>query len=385
MGSNGGATFGQEEGTDEEYVSPAIEHARKRREQTLGEKTVSGRFIGDPDVGPGKKVSLNLITRGALSTHEFDDSKSAVFIGTDPEEADIVLSDPTLSKKQLAVMRVGNDYILADCGVKDMTSFNGIPCRQAVCGIGGMCVVNINEQTIIFDAARRKAARNAVGIRFGLGVDEPLKSAGKCQITLTIAHQGYRMGIDPLVVGSCAACNLCLSDTRLRPFHAMFHWTPEGFAVTRLSRDTVKVNSVDIDKSRLLSLTDRVQIGGANFTLNVNGNPAEEAAAMFADHDWSHQDFRFSPLPESISPAFDLSGDCGSIFVGRSEEADITLDDSGVSRDHLQLIPSGKTVMVLDNYSANGTYVNGEQVNKARIRPGDCVEIGRSIFCLHYH
>ena len=72
------------------------------------------------------------------------------------------------------------------------------------------------------------------------------------------------------------------------------------------------------------------------------------------------------------------------IMIGRSSECDIVLNDTAVSRQHAQLIPSSKSFILIDNYSANGTYVNGEKITKMRVRAGDVVEIGNSYFLTHY-
>ncbi len=71
-------------------------------------------------------------------------------------------------------------------------------------------------------------------------------------------------------------------------------------------------------------------------------------------------------------------------MVGRSQTTDVTLDDGAVSREHIQLVPSGKSCQLIDNYSSNGCYVNNEKVTKARLRAGDLIEVGRSIFVVHF-
>ena len=63
--------------------------------------------------------------------------------------------------------------------------------------------------------------------------------------------------------------------------------------------------------------------------------------------------------------------------AGRSPKADIFLDDVTVSRKHCQFIADNGGHIVRDSGSLNGTYVNRERVNQARLSAGDEVQIGK--------
>ncbi len=64
--------------------------------------------------------------------------------------------------------------------------------------------------------------------------------------------------------------------------------------------------------------------------------------------------------------------------IGRSELADICLDDPTVSRRHALLIDEpGKQVRVLDDRSLNGVFLNGIQIELHSLRDGDELTIGR--------
>jgi pSer/pThr/pTyr-binding forkhead associated (FHA) protein len=67
----------------------------------------------------------------------------------------------------------------------------------------------------------------------------------------------------------------------------------------------------------------------------------------------------------------------GSTTVGRHPESDIFLDDITVSRHHCRFLTEQTTLEVEDSGSTNGTYVNGDRVDRAPLRPGDEVLIGR--------
>ncbi len=74
--------------------------------------------------------------------------------------------------------------------------------------------------------------------------------------------------------------------------------------------------------------------------------------------------------------------------VGRHPESDIFLDDITVSRHHVVFKMEGDSVLVEDQNSLNGTYVNRTLVDRsAPLRNGDEVQIGkfRMIFFVSEH
>lgn len=67
----------------------------------------------------------------------------------------------------------------------------------------------------------------------------------------------------------------------------------------------------------------------------------------------------------------------GEVVLGRSTEADIRLDDEGVSRLHAKIRRrTDGTVEVVDLDSTNGTYVNGAQIRHFTLSDGDRIQIG---------
>ena len=69
-----------------------------------------------------------------------------------------------------------------------------------------------------------------------------------------------------------------------------------------------------------------------------------------------------------------------SLIIGRSSKADIQIDQESVSRNHCKIINTGKTIMLRDLGSTNGTYINDELVDEYVLRDGDFIKIGRCIF-----
>lgn len=63
--------------------------------------------------------------------------------------------------------------------------------------------------------------------------------------------------------------------------------------------------------------------------------------------------------------------------VGRHPEADIFFDDVTVSRRHAEITRSDAAFEIIDQRSLNGTYVNGERVDRGALVNGAEVRIGK--------
>jgi len=64
------------------------------------------------------------------------------------------------------------------------------------------------------------------------------------------------------------------------------------------------------------------------------------------------------------------------MYLGRSPEADIFIDDDGVSRRHAKLVQGVEGIRLLDLGSTNGTFANGKKVDAQLLVDGDRIQIG---------
>lgn len=83
------------------------------------------------------------------------------------------------------------------------------------------------------------------------------------------------------------------------------------------------------------------------------------------------------------TPILDIAGKRYPIthshtVIGRGSEADITIDDSGISRRHVEILWDGKRAQVNDLGSTNGSLLDGEPVRKAALPPDSVISIGRT-------
>lgn len=64
--------------------------------------------------------------------------------------------------------------------------------------------------------------------------------------------------------------------------------------------------------------------------------------------------------------------------IGRGSDADITVDDTGISRRHVEILWDGTRAEVNDLGSTNGSQLNGNPVAHAPLPPDSVIDIGRT-------
>ena len=72
----------------------------------------------------------------------------------------------------------------------------------------------------------------------------------------------------------------------------------------------------------------------------------------------------------SITPA--------GLVIGRGSEADLRINDPGVSRRHVEFTVAGEDISVRDLGSTNGMTVDGHRVTRVSVRDGAVVKIGNT-------
>jgi pSer/pThr/pTyr-binding forkhead associated (FHA) protein len=70
------------------------------------------------------------------------------------------------------------------------------------------------------------------------------------------------------------------------------------------------------------------------------------------------------------------------LTIGRSESADIQIDGDFISRIHVRILRIGMDTVIEDAGSKNGTWVNGEQIQRRVLKHGDLIRVGSVNFRL---
>jgi hypothetical protein len=85
----------------------------------------------------------------------------------------------------------------------------------------------------------------------------------------------------------------------------------------------------------------------------------------------------------SWTPVLDIGGKRYPItrsrtVIGRGSDADITVDDTGISRQHVEVLWDGSRAQARDLGSTNGSTLNGARLTKAPFEPESVLQIGRT-------
>jgi Nif-specific regulatory protein len=66
--------------------------------------------------------------------------------------------------------------------------------------------------------------------------------------------------------------------------------------------------------------------------------------------------------------------------IGRDPANDVTILDGALSRHHCSIVPNASGFLLRDHQSRNHTFVNENQVTVRRLRPGDRIRLGKTVF-----
>lgn len=72
------------------------------------------------------------------------------------------------------------------------------------------------------------------------------------------------------------------------------------------------------------------------------------------------------------------------VTIGRAPTASLRISDRWLSRQHCTIYRFDDTLVVRDLGSTHGTYVNGQAIDQAVLRPGDRISVGLTTFVANF-
>jgi ABC transport system ATP-binding/permease protein len=202
-------------------------------------------------------------------------------------------------------------------------------------------------------------------------------------------------------IGRAYEADIRLEDPRVSRQHAVLQATPAGWVLVNHSSNGMFVNGQRVDSVTIMSRPVTVLLGSASSGEALQIRPINPVAqpAPPASPSWPHPPHRQQPpQPPSAAPTQPRRPRGPTtiaraptavhaikqlvVTIGRAPENNVVLDDLLVSRRHAILRRSENRWELVDNNSANGTYVNGDRISTAVIGPDDVVGIGHQLLHL---
>ncbi len=187
-----------------------------------------------------------------------------------------------------------------------------------------------------------------------------------------------------LTIGRTDENDLILDDPRISRHHARLTLEGLGVALADLgSANGVTVDDKPISGSVMISEASRVRLGGYRLYIErATGRmraPQDGLSTAIVTADQAHGKL---VVTEGAQAGRELMLFERIASVGRTDENDVTLADTSVSRHHARLKRQDDgTYTLMDLNSSNGTRLNGKRVTSARAKYGDRVHFG-NVACL---
>ncbi len=193
------------------------------------------------------------------------------------------------------------------------------------------------------------------------------------QISLPLVHNQYGVGRDE-------SNEIRLTERNISRKHAVLAKNGEGWVVRDLeSYNGTYVNNNRVAGEQHVSHNDVIQLGDyrLEFIDEAKLAPAiQEQAATTLPLAPHHRPDRLVVVV-GPQPGQEFFLDRENFSLGRSEEADISVNHSSVSRLHAELFAVGNgRYEIIDKGSANGIRINGQEVRRGFIEAGDALELG---------
>lgn len=174
---------------------------------------------------------------------------------------------------------------------------------------------------------------------------------------------GFTLDGTTVTIGRDSSCTVRLEGLGISRRHAELRLDPANCTITDCgSTFGVRVNGEAVS-SRTLGNGDLVTLGVREYRVEIR-----------------ELHLRFVPtfkIGDRQSGTDVAGGEKELIRIGRDPEADLVLSHPLVSRIHASARPQPDgTLLLSDNGSANGTFVNGRPVSRAAVSEGDIIQIG---------
>ena len=192
----------------------------------------------------------------------------------------------------------------------------------------------------------------------------------------------YETGQREFTLGRSKECEIVINDLHISRVQARIRFEGNRFYIENLGQNPVQINGLPTT-GQFLNDGDQIALGLTNLRFQTD-QPFDETPHPIA---FDERTVAVASLPDLVlGPRLVLATDAGEtktypinkarLFIGRSEDADIDLQDPSISRQH-GMIEQRKNEYYVKNLSqTNPLLLNDETVSESRLYSGDHVRIG---------
>jgi len=205
-------------------------------------------------------------------------------------------------------------------------------------------------------------------------------------------EQVYELSKASISIGRAMTNDIILSDTRVSRSHARLEYGPDGWMVSDLgSSNGMRLNGVRVERSALKP-DDVINLGNTQVRFEA-AQIIEEAGLTMIDSEADlDQSMDLEVLPMSLNETgvprlvvftsqktWEVSlDDLDSLTIGRTDESQVVIEHTKVSRRHAEVRRRGGIFLLRDLGSTNGTWHNNEKVDELILQDGDAFRIGEA-------
>jgi hypothetical protein len=310
--------------------------------------------------------------------------KLRLHIGRDPYRCEIPVVDNTLCDIQALAHKIGENWYIVERGKNQRMEVNGFRYPQTMLKPGTACLLRFGGASVLLRLASVHA----------LNRDEPAPmppegppEAG--EYSLAMNGNLWRLPFARTVlIGADPLCDLRIPGDI--PFMALL--TPHAGRLCLLNlmppgQSPVSADGMPAVDPIPLHPGSILDLGGAKAKLRL-ARELRFVSEIDASEIAPTGRFRLLLLDPQGNPlqGYPLPPAGGAVDLGRSpEQAKIAIPEGvKISRRHAQIVTYEHSVLILDGNSLNGTYVNGERVQRRTAHPGDVVSFANLDFLLCY-
>jgi len=302
--------------------------------------------------------------------------------GRNHNDCQIAANADDLDNIQLVLRKMGKSWLAIESGKQDMLHVNGLPKRQQRLAYETLNVLQMGNSFLIVKMLERKKLQQ--GDRSGEKARKGKPKADEYSIT----YQGNEYPFhqeDVILIGNHPSCQLPLPGEQFAV--ALVLHSKRIFLCPLMNPEKTNLKVDDILADGLTSVNPNSTITIGDQELSVNFNQGfNTSQSVEPKRKFGKAKMQLWQVKEDGSPGDSVAlPEAGkALQVGRSGDVDLLIPAIEISRKHAQLVLHGKLITVYDNGSHNGVFVNGKQIKKQTIRPGDIISFAHYDFLLCY-